>query len=49
MPDENTISFMYFSSKNPEGVIYGPNYVCGGSAVTDFKGGYIRTENEKVS
>lgn len=47
MPDENTISFMYFSSENPEGVIYGPNYVCGGSAMTDFEAGPIMTENEK--
>jgi len=45
IPDENTISFMYFSPENIEGVIHGPNYVCGGSAMTDFKAGPIRNGN----
>jgi len=45
MPDENTISFMYFSPENKDGVIYGPNYVCGGSAMTNFRSGSIRNES----
>lgn len=42
MPDEKVNSFMYLNPSRNDGIVFGPNYVCNGSGITNFQSGPIR-------
>ncbi len=40
-PHKTSLTFLYIPAGKNVGIQYGPNFVCGGSAATDFQGGSI--------